>query len=188
MVRNLKMKEIHKKVRIGANKGKEITIRTANQSDAKSLLSLTLALQRHVEKSDSSLWKLTNEPKKYMEKEVKEMLEGSDKLVIITQNKKKIIGFAYASIQESERYSPKRVGKIEKIFVSKEWREQGIGIQLLNTLYRFFKSKDIKEITLRYAKKNKEGQNFWKKVGFQPLIITANTNLKDLNRKLRKFE
>lgn len=182
------MKEINKRIKIEANKGKEITIRTANQSDIKSLLSLTLALQRHVERSDSRLWKLTNEPKKCMEKEVKEMLEGSDKLVIIAQNQKEIIGFAYASIKESERYSPKRVGKIEKIFVTEEWRQKGIGIQLLNILCRFFKSNDIKEITLRYAIKNKEGKNFWKRVGFQPLIVTANTNLKHLKEELSKLE
>lgn len=65
-----------------------------------------------------------------------------------------------------------------------DWRRRGIGTQLVSALCRFFDSKNIQEITLRFALGNKEAEIFWKTLGFQPLIVTVNTRLETLKEKL----
>lgn len=163
---------------------KEVLIREARKSDLDALVSLRVALQRHVEQSNPHLWQLTDEGETIMKKEVKTMLEEEGKSTIVAQTNEKLVGFACGNIQEHERYSPRRAGQIETIFVRNDWRRRGIGTQLVSALCRFFDSKNIQEITLRFALGNKEAENFWKTLGFQPLIVTVNTRLETLKEKL----
>ncbi|TFF97471.1 MAG: GNAT family N-acetyltransferase [Promethearchaeota archaeon] len=182
------MRKIFKKIILFEKDNKKLTIRKADNSDFNELLNLALELQYHVEQSDPGLWHLNEIGKERMKEELNQMLNEKENLVILIENVSDIIGFAFGSIQENLSYSPQRVGKIEKVFIKKNWRRKGLGNQLVAILSQYFQSKNIKEITLRYAQGNKEGELFWKDLGFNPLITTANTQLDRLKENLNKKE
>jgi len=61
----------------------------------------------------------------------------------------------------------------------------GIGRRLVGELCRFFASKNVEEVTLNYIIGNKEGEGFWKTLGFKPIRIGANVQFKELMERVR---
>lgn len=72
------------------NERKEVLIREARKSDLDALVSLRVALQRHVEQANPHLWQLTDEGETIMKKEVKTMLEEEGKSTIVAQTNEKL--------------------------------------------------------------------------------------------------
>jgi len=66
---------------------------------------------------------------------------------------------------------PNRSGSIGTLAVTRRYRRQGIGKQLVNLIMQRMKQKDIKEISLHTRKKNRIANSFHKKVGFRTIEI-----------------
>jgi GNAT superfamily N-acetyltransferase len=71
------------------------------------------------------------------------------------------------------------------MYVIERFRRKGIGRRLVKELFTFFNSKGIEYLTVRYIIGNKEAEPFWQKLDFNPIIITAMTNPKKLESKLK---
>jgi len=52
-----------------------------------------------------------------------------------------------------------------------------IGSRLVQEICRFFKRKNVEDIYLRYVLGNKEGEKFWEKLGFKPILVTAHSRI-----------
>jgi GNAT superfamily N-acetyltransferase len=59
-------------------------------------------------------------------------------------------------------------GVIEECFILQSLRRQGIGSQLVQSATDWFKTNKISRIELSVIVRNKEGESFWEKLGFEP--------------------
>jgi GNAT superfamily N-acetyltransferase len=71
------------------------------------------------------------------------------------------------------------------MYVVKELRRKGVGRRLVKELCKFFKSNKVEDLTVRYIIGNKEAEGFWRKLGFESIITTSSTYLKELDFKLK---
>jgi hypothetical protein len=51
-------------------------------------------------------------------------------------------------------------------------------------LIRFFKSEGVQALTLDYARGNREAAAFWLGLGFEPVAVLANADLRDVKSRL----
>lgn len=163
-------------------------IRDAKPSDIDKLVELRLSLQRHVEASNPMIWRITAEGVGLLKQGLEEAMRADqDRMVVATTNGE-VIGFAHGQISQRTDYQPNVVGTISKIYVQREFRERGVGRRLVESLYQFFRIKNVEEVTLRFVIGNREAEEFWSGLGFKPIINTANAHLKELEERLMLTE
>ncbi len=160
--------------------------RKALQSDKRNLVKMRVSLQRHVEKSNDEIWKMTEPGIQKIEQGVDQMLSDSEGLVLVAEKNGDIIGFAYGNVAKRTDYEPNMVGFINMIFIRENYRQQGIGTELVHKLCQYFKSNNAEHITLRYVVGNREAQAFWGYLSFKPIIHIANTKLEQIEERLQK--
>jgi ribosomal-protein-alanine N-acetyltransferase len=71
-------------------------------------------------------------------------------------------------------YIPNRSGYIDSIAIDPNYRLQGIGKNLTNSLLDHFKEKRVRTISLNVRTKNKTGIAFYQKLGFKILKTIKN--------------
>jgi ribosomal protein S18 acetylase RimI-like enzyme len=152
---------------------KSMTIRKAAISDLDEIVEMALFLQEHIENCSSSVWKHTDNRKRSLKKQYTEHLLDENSLVLIVEDKTKIIGLLLATVVSRADYLPSIVGSLSSVYVEKTHRRQGIGSMLIREACRFFHSKKAENIYLRYVLGNIEGERFWKHMGFKPILVTA---------------
>ncbi|KXA91063.1 hypothetical protein AKJ57_02640 [candidate division MSBL1 archaeon SCGC-AAA259A05] len=156
-------------------------IRPAESSDFNTLMKLRLSLQKHTEKSNSLIWRVTEGGMEGLKKELEEMVADEDSRILVAEKDgEEIVGFIAGRVLRNEKYRPRWVGKISLLYVEVKHRRQGVGKSLVEKLLMFFNSKNVEDVTLRYVSGNKEAENFWKEFEFDPVIITANQHLEGL--------
>lgn len=134
-----------------------------------------LSLQEQLENNNSSIWKYTENKKRLLERQYAEHLVDENSLVLVAEAEAKVVGFLLATVSARTEYVPSIIGSLSTIFVEENYRRQGIGSRLIRKAYRFFSSKKAENIYVRYVMGNKEGEGFWKHLGFKTIIVTAGT-------------
>ena len=163
---------------------RELTIRRASASDIDELLELRLSLQRHVEASNPWIWRITEEGRSRLKQELEQMLEDGEGRMVVAVKEGDLVGFGYGRVAHRTDYLPKRVGFISMVYVQENSRMQGVGSRLVGELCRFFRSENVEDVTLQYALGNREVERFWSGLGFEPIMITANIHLEELEKQL----
>jgi len=161
-----------------------LTIRRAASSDTKRIVELRSLLQEHVEGSNLLIWRMTEEGKKLLKQRVENDLADSNIRVLLAEADGEIIGYVQGEVTRRSDYVPRTVGHVSLIYVVKQFRRKGVGRCLMKELCRFFSSNKAEHLTVRYIVGNKEAEGFWRKLGFEPIITTNATYLKELNFKL----
>ena len=162
------------------------TIRKARPTDREALKEMRLLMQHHMEASNPNIWRMTEEGRKSIAKDVEKMLSDDEGRVFVAEENEIIIGFTYGHIVSRETYTPRTIGHIDTIFVKPAQRRQGIGSDLVKELCRCFREQSVDEVNLRYVLGNKEAEEFWMALGLTPVIQTANTPLEALENKLKR--
>ncbi len=163
---------------------REPTIREADASDRGDLVEMRLLLQRHLEASNPRIWRMTEEGERKIAEEVEQMLCGEDSRVVVAEVGGVVVGYAYGTVSRRASFMPRSVGFINGIYVREPYRRRGIGIRLMEELCKFFDAEKVDEVNLRYVLGNREGEGFWRRLGFKPIIHTANIPLEELERRL----
>jgi ribosomal protein S18 acetylase RimI-like enzyme len=161
-----------------------LTIRRATSSDVERIVELRLLLQEHAEKSNSLIWRITEEGKKLLKQKVECDLADSNIHVLLAEAGGKIIGYVQGEVIRRSDHMPKTVGKISLIYVVKQYRRKGVGRRLMKELCKFFGSNKAEDLTVRYVIGNKEAKGFWRKLGFESIIMTSGTCPTELDSKL----
>lgn len=162
------------------------TIREARPTDRDELLRMRHALQRHDEASNPRIWHVTEEGKQHLDATVDEMLSDEDGLALVAEEDGRPVGFAWGHIAHRTDYTPRAVGFIRLIYLDEAHRRKGTGTKLVQELCRYFRTRDVEEANLNHILGNTEGEGFWKRLGFKPVRVSANTPLKDLEERLEK--
>jgi ribosomal protein S18 acetylase RimI-like enzyme len=162
------------------------TIRKARPTDREALAEMRLLMQHHMEASNPNIWRMTEEGRMSITKDIEQMLSDEEGRVLVAEENEAIVGFTYGRVVSRETYTPKTVGHIDTIYVKPAQRRRGIGSGLVRELCRYFRERGVDEVNLRYVLENEEAEEFWKTLGLTPVIQTANTPLEALKKKLKR--
>ena len=165
-----------------------LIFRVASLTDVEKIVELRLLLQQHAERSNPSIWRLTGGGEKLLKQKVENDFMDSTVRVVVAELDGGIVGFIRGETVQRDDYVPKSVGSISLIYVTERFRRKGIGTCLVRKLCEFFSLTKVEHVTLRYIIGNKEAEQFWKKIGFEPLIITAGMQLRELESGLKKSD
>jgi len=162
-----------------------LSIRLANTSDIEELIQLRIELQRHLQSCNSRIWRTTDDEARRDELrlELEEMLADADGHLVVVVMNRGIIGFIYGRVLRRTTEIPNIVGSLLGIYIRKQYRRQGVGSRLVEELCAFFTTQSVEEVTSRYVAGNTEAEKFWGSLGFEPVIMTANTTLKKMKEK-----
>ncbi len=154
-----------------------LKLRKAEVSDVDTIVSMRLSLQRHLEKSNPLIWRYTDEKKKLIGKNLEELLADENHLILIAEVDKEVVGFIHGQVQQRLTHLPTVIGSLATVFVNEGFRRRGIGSRLINEIYKFFRTKKVEDVYLRYVVGNREGVKFWETLGFEPILVTAHSEM-----------
>jgi ribosomal protein S18 acetylase RimI-like enzyme len=82
-----------------------------------------------------------------------------------------LIGFCFSYISRKPRYFRlERFGFIGDLYVKADYRRRGIGHDLVKDALNYFARRDVNQIELLVAVKNKDTIKFWEALGFSQLL------------------
>ena len=162
----------------------DLTVRSAAATDVDELVELWLSLQRHLEASNPWIWRITEEGENRLRQRLEQMLADGDGRMVVAVKEGDLVGFAYGLVSHRTDYSPPSVGYISMIHVRERFRRSGVGNRLVEELCRFFRSENIEDVTIQYALGNTEAERFWSSLRFEPIMLTANIHLEELEKRL----
>ena len=161
------------------------SIRLGCRSDIDDLMDMWISLQKHVEKANPHMWRLSKEGHPQLRKRMLSWISSKETRVVLSVSETgEAIGTAVGTVDHHKEYLPSDTGTIMHLFVKREYRRKGIGRKLVASLCEFFKEYGIDDISVRYVVGNIEAEGFWKNLGFTPRIETSGTKRKSLLRNL----
>jgi ribosomal protein S18 acetylase RimI-like enzyme len=164
---------------------RSLLVRNAVPSDIEKLLELRLSLQKHGERSNPLVWRITKEGETLLRQKLEETLRDSNSCIAVAEANDEVVGYAICQVQHRTDYLPATVGQISTIYVAQSFRRRSVGRRLVKKLCEFFIKESVVQVTLRYIVGNKEAEEFWSKLGFEPLITAVSTSPKELQRRLK---
>lgn len=80
----------------------------------------------------------------------------------------KVVGFIDGKIEKKDAFFRERKrGAIYHLFIDEEYRNKGIGTELVKALVSWFRKNKIKTIELDVSQKNKTAVKLYEKIGFK---------------------
>ena len=162
-----------------------LAIRKATSSDVQRIVELRFLGQRHFEKSNPLIWRMTEEGKSLLKRRVENDLANDNVRILLAEADGKAIGYIQGEISCRDDYMPRIVGHVSLAYVVKKHRREGVGTLLVKELLVFFTSNKVENLTVRYIIGNKEAEGFWRKLWFGPIIMTGSTSTSGLNVRLK---
>ena len=150
------------------------TVRPARPADLDRLVTLQLALQDHLEASNSSLWRMSDQARTQLKGQIAARLAAPDSCVLVAEQVEDgVVGVIYGRVVTNKGYTPSRTGMVDQAFVQPQHRRRGVGARLVAELCRFLAGQGIEDLSLRYVTGNEEAAGFWAALGFTPRIVTV---------------
>ncbi len=171
------------------NNNRDITykIRTACDEDVNTLARFRLALQEHMENINARILPLSQSARKSLPARYRQWIADPMRRVICAESKSgKLIGMAVALIMEQTDWHPPGVGRIDDVWVKKEYRRQGVARMLIGDLLCFFSKQNVPTIVLDYVYGNEEARLTWQSFGFKTILETAIISPAELQRQIGK--
>lgn len=152
-------------------------IREANNSDVKHLVEMRMELESYLETCNPNLWHVSaNQIDSFTEK-YNRIINNNDckVLVVVSKETNETVGMATGRAIYHDKFKHKITGKIDDVWINVNHRNNGLCKSLINKICDFFKQNGIKNLTLEYVSGNEIAASVWQKMGFEPVIIIANT-------------
>lgn len=150
-----------------------MTLKIVNYSNRydESIKDLLVELQEYIVGIDREKYNILTEEyrEKYFEKTMKEVNEYEGKIFLATEDEK-VIGLIIGLINNEEENTydfkaPKR-GRVTELVVSKEYRANGIGKELLNKMESYFKEVGCQGVLIDVFAYNENAQKFYAENGY----------------------
>jgi ribosomal protein S18 acetylase RimI-like enzyme len=108
----------------------------------------------------------------YSQREFYNILRKRNSRYLVALAGQQIIGFAIAKI-EKNRYYKRKVseGIITELYITKDYRGQGVAQKLKKVMYDWFDEKDVEFIELAVYSDNRKAIDVYKNWGFKPFVV-----------------
>jgi GNAT superfamily N-acetyltransferase len=127
---------------------------------------------------------MTERGKRLLKQEIRKDLSNRNVRVLLAEVGSETIGFAQGEVASRGDYAPRTVGHLSLLYVIKRFRKKGVGRRLVKELCKFYYSNEAEHLTVKYVIGNEEAARFWMHLGFEPIISTSATHLKELDSRL----
>jgi ribosomal protein S18 acetylase RimI-like enzyme len=102
---------------------------------------------------------------------IRDYLKSKEAHIAVALHQDAVVGYATCHIHSFPPiFLQKCCGYIADLVVRSEYRRRGIGTQLLDSLYEWFRVQGIHGLRLRVSAHNRIGLSFWEKQGFEKRI------------------
>lgn len=165
----------------------DLTIRRAVSSDAQRVVQLRLLLQKHIEKSNPLIWRITKEGRNLLKQNVKSDIANDDIRILLAEANGETVGIVQGEVTCRSDHMPRIVGHVSLMYVMKGFRRRGIGKLLMKELCEFLRSRGTENLTVRYVIGNVEAESFWRKLEFESIITTGSASLGELDLRLKSL-
>jgi len=153
---------------------KKIIIRKADNNDLDDILRLNFGLfKKEYKEYDKKLnlkWTFGKVGTTYFKKNI----SGKNSFVFVAENEGKIIGYLCGVMRDCPydyRIIPK-YAELENMIVDEEFRGEGIGEMLTKEFLKWCKGKKANVISVNASIQNKNGIEFYRKMGFKDYSLT----------------
>lgn len=104
---------------------------------------------------------------------IKRRLEDETMLLILAWIGETPVGYGLAFDVAEHPFMPewKRAGYITQFLVSRNYRQRGIGVMLMDYINDWFRSRGLEVVLLNVNVENETGIRFWKRQGFKPYAM-----------------
>jgi GNAT superfamily N-acetyltransferase len=169
------------------NNNTNFKIRTAEEKDIKTLARFRLSLQTYMENLNSGILSLSQGARKSLPNRYRQWIADPMRCVVCAELESgELVGMAVALVIEQTDWHPPRVGRIDDVWVEKEYRRKGITKQLIKHLLKFFSRHYVSTIALDFLSGNEEAESTWKSFGFKTILKTAIVSSAELERRIGK--
>lgn len=143
-----------------------MNIRKAQKEDAPKILLLMKELIDEHHSWDS--YYKSFEKFKGLKGHIIDSIRDPQKLVLVSEDAEKIIGYLIAEIEKSPFYSTEdKIGVIVDTVVTKKYRQRGMLKKFFEEALKWFKKNGINVIELSVDIRNKNALAAWKQLGFE---------------------
>ena len=164
-----------------------MVVRPAKAGDAPELARMRLALQEHMQTSNSRLLPMSRQAISNLAERYRSHLEDPNRQILVVEDRSGIlIGMAMGTVAERDDLHPSRCGRIDDAWIKPEHRRQRLGKRLIGDLLAFFERKEVATLVLNYSVGNVEAEGTWKALGFEPILTVAVARPSELRQKLEK--
>lgn len=155
--------------------GTEYEIRPATVTDISELIRMQTALQESTEAQHHRLlgFNAANRAKlhEYYLARLKDEL--TQLLLAQTVAPLRVVGMGTGKIWLHADYLPSRSGEMIDLWIDPEHRRRNLATWILTGLVRFFQVHGVELFTVNYVQGNRPGEEFWRRLGFEPALVTA---------------
>jgi ribosomal protein S18 acetylase RimI-like enzyme len=142
--------------------------RLATAVDIESLTRFHQLLDQHVLACNRRLWESPPDPGYY-----RGLIASDDARAFIAEIDDGPVGYIAGTVRQRAG-APRVTGVIHHAYVEPPHRGALVGRELMRSLLEFFESRAVEDISLVYAEGNREAEAFWRGLGFEPVMHTAN--------------
>lgn len=147
-------------------------IRRANINDSSYINKLLTKLIRDEKRYDININEKC-EVKRFYEN----LIENDNNLILVVEFDNKIIGYLYGLIEYRGDAYIERVARIDALYIESDYRNTGIGSNLLKNFKQWVIDKNIKYIEICAQVENKNAVNLYEKMGFKNFKSIMNIEL-----------
>ncbi len=105
------------------------------------------------------------------ERHVRELMASEDAVVLVAKEGELVVGYSIAQVNAYPPiFTRERYGFISDVAVRAGHRRRGLGTSLVESMLEWLKARGLSRIELRVAAKNRVGNQFWKKLGFNDYV------------------
>ncbi len=139
-----------------------------NESDERSLFELSIAYFEELGGHDKTS-KTSHLEKEHIDNYFRAFINRQDRQTSIARVNNLIVGYiTYYEKQRQCFYEISSIGEISGLYVSKEWRNIGIGKRLIENAIQFFRARRMQYYSLIISANDSEGLDYFKKNGMYP--------------------
>jgi len=138
---------------------------------------MQMALQESMEKIGSKLLRLNHQNVDKLRAYYQQQIEDPQAQVTIAVQSEsaRTIGMGAGKIWLHADCLPPRSGELIDIWVDPEHRRRGLSERMILPLLRFFRAHGIGFLAVNYVEGNPVAEALWRKLGFEPVVVTAAT-------------
>jgi ribosomal protein S18 acetylase RimI-like enzyme len=156
----------------------KVVIRTATRRDVPAIVALWEELMDFHQARDRLFTRARTGSRRFAGF-VQENLRNDAACVLVAAAADRIVGYCQGMLdQHPPALAEPQYGQILDFMVTAEYRRAGIGEQMFKTLCDWFRREGMHRIEVRHATTNEMAGRFWRKMGFQPYLLTLFTELR----------
>ena len=140
------------------------------------ILKLNKALFNYEEKFNSEYnleWTYSEKGQAYFKKRI----ENDLSIVLVAEAETKIVGYLLIFIDSHSIRKINPIAEIENMFVSDEYRDRGVGTELIKEAIKQVREKGAKRLGVEVEAQNSGAINFYKSNGFEDFEVTLQLKL-----------